>query len=267
MENNCQKYKERIEQYITGDLPEQDSYELIQHLDQCPDCSDYMQALQCDHELLCDFAESLKPKLKQIENNITKAISDRTSNRQTGFSLVWHKIKGRRFGNIAAAAVILIVAGYAVGRITGPRPVDEQNLRASIESSVRQDLLEQFKREWQSAFVNGYLQLKDDLNRQFHSELDAYAVQTLKASNAVTNQLLTELIGSINASQKQDRRWIAEVLEQIELNRLRDNSQLRNDFASFADLTENRLIQTKQDLLKLTNYKEPKNINHSNEKE
>jgi len=157
----------------------------------------------------------------------------------------------------AAAAVLLIIAGYATGRLSAPRGPDAEQLQAALEPAIRQNLLDEMKQYWQLALASSYVQLKDDLTQQYRSDLNQFAAYTLAASGAATNQLLEELIESINTAQTQDRQWVAAAFEQIELNRLRDNAQLSNAFATFAVRTEDELLRTKQDMAQLLSYTQP----------
>jgi len=161
------------------------------------------------------------------------------------------------FTKVAAAAVLLIIAGYATGRLSAPRPPDAEQLQAVLEPAIRRNLLDEMKQYWQLALVSSYVQLKDDLTQQYRSDLNQFAAYTLAASGAATNQLLEELIESINTAQTQDRQWVAAAFEQIELNRLRDNAQLSNAFATFAVRTEDELLRTKQDMAQLLSYTQP----------
>jgi len=180
----------------------------------------------------------------------------------------------KRFTKVAAAAVLLIVAGYAVGRLSAPRPSDIEQLQAALEPAIRQNLLDEMKHNWQLGLTSNYVRLKDELSQEYHNDLDQLAIQTLAASNAVTNELLEELIKSINTAQRQDRQWVASALEQIELNRLRDNANLSNAFATFAVQTEDELERTKQNMAQLLSYTQPgrpvpnefKNSHNSNER-
>ena len=151
---------------------------------------------------------------------------------------------------IAAAAVLLIVAGYAAGRLSTPPPPDVEQLRAAIEPAIRDQLLDQMKQYLQLGMANSYIQIKDDLSQQYRQDLNRFAVQTLAASNAVTNELLTELIESINTTQAQDLRRIAAALEQIELNRLHDKAQLVGGLETLAYQTEDELQRTRQDMVR-----------------
>jgi hypothetical protein len=176
---------------------------------------------------------------------------------------------------IAAAAVLLIIVGYAAGRLSAPKPPDIEQIQATLEPAIREQLLGEVKQYLQLGLASCYVRLKDDLSQQYRSDLNQYAAQTLAASGAVTNQLLEELIESINAAQAQDRQWVASALEQIESNRIRDNTQFSNALVSFADQTEEELLRTKQDLAQMLSFytqpdssipKEFENSNNYNER-
>ena len=160
------------------------------------------------------------------------------------------------FTKVAAAAVLLIIAGYA-GRLSAPRGPDAEQLQAVLEPAIHQNLLDEMKQYWQLALVSSYVQLKDDLTQQYRSDLNQFAAYTLAASGATTNELLEELIESINVAQTQDRQWVAAAFEQIELNRLQDNAQLTNAFATFAVRTEDELLRTRQNMAQLLSYTQP----------
>jgi hypothetical protein len=154
------------------------------------------------------------------------------------------------FTKVAAAAVLLIIAGYAAGRLSAPRGPDAEQLLVALEPAIRSRLLGEMKQYWQLALASSYAQLKSELSQQYRSDLTQFAAYTLAASGAATNQRLEELIDSINEAQTHDRQWFTSAIEQIELNRLRDNAQLTNAFATFA-------VQTEQDMARLFSYTQP----------
>ena len=158
---------------------------------------------------------------------------------------------------IAAAAVLLITAGYATGRLSGPRPPDMEQIRAALEPKIRQNLLDETKQYLQLGLANGYIRVKDELSQQYRQELNRVALQSVAASNAVTNELLTVLIESFNEAQSQDRQRIAAVLEQIESNQLHDRNQFSNALATLALQTEDELMRTKQDMAHFLSYTQP----------
>jgi hypothetical protein len=181
---------------------------------------------------------------------------------------------GGRFGKIAAAAVLLIAAGYATGRWSAPRAPDMKQIQAALVPAIRRELLDETRQYVQSGLASGYIQIRDELSRQYRHDLSRAAIQTLAASNSITNELLTQLIESINAAQSQDRQQVAAALEQVELNRLRDRNRLSNALASFAVQTEDQLVRTRKDLAQALSYALPdrpvpyesENSDHSNER-
>jgi len=160
----------------------------------------------------------------------------------------------KSFTKIAAAAVLLIAAGYATARLTVPQPPDMEQIQAVLEPKIRQNLLDETKQYLQLGLANGYIRVKDELTQQFRQDMNRVALQSVAASNAVTNELLTVLIESFNEAQSQDRQRIAAALEQIESNRLRDITELGDAFATFAVLTEDELMRTKQDMAHVLSY-------------
>jgi len=154
------------------------------------------------------------------------------------------------FTKVAAAAVLLIIAGYATGRLTSPRPPDMEQLQIALEPVIRSRLADEMKQYLLLGLTNSYIRLKDDLTQQYRSDFNQYATQTLAASNTVTNRLLQELIESINAAQTQERQWVAANFEQMELNRRWENAELSNAFATFA-------VQTEDELARLWSYTQP----------
>jgi hypothetical protein len=149
---------------------------------------------------------------------------------------------------LAAAAVLLISAGYITGRLSAPAPPDPNQLYSALEPAIRQQLLGEMKQYWQLSTAATYARLKEDLDQQYCQDLNRFATQTFAASTAVTNQLLEELIKSINSAQTQDRRWVTTALQQIESNRLQDKNQLSHGLATLAVYTDDQLLKTKNDI-------------------
>ena len=66
MENSCQKNEEQILELIAGTLPAEQATQLNAHIESCPNCKSYLQALQADDKLLGEFTESMQPRLAQL---------------------------------------------------------------------------------------------------------------------------------------------------------------------------------------------------------
>ncbi len=128
------------------------------------------------------------------------------------------------FLKLAAAAVVLIAAGVVAGRLSAPQPINVEELRVTLESSlkeslepaIRQAVLAEADGYWQAAFKTNCDQLEDELARQVRFDLTQVANQTLAAAGTQTDQRLKELIQLIEAARIQDRRRIEEALNHIE---------------------------------------------------
>jgi ABC-type uncharacterized transport system fused permease/ATPase subunit len=137
---------------------------------------------------------------------------------------------------LAAAAVLLIALGYAVGRLTTPQP-DMEQLHTALESSLRASLTKEMDQRWQKAFTAYCIKFKDELQQQVRRDLTEFASQTLAASNTLTEQRLIQLIELIEAARARDRLQVASALEEMELNRLQDKSQLGSGLVALAAQT------------------------------
>lgn len=160
----------------------------------------------------------------------------------------------KSLAKFAVAAVFLIITGFAAGRLTTTKPLDIKDIQASLEPAIRSRLLGEMKQYMQLGLANSYVRLKDDLTEQYRQDFYQLAANIVAANGNMTNQLLENLIESVDAAQAQQQQLFEAAIEQIELNRRRDNAQLSNAFVSFATQTENELNQTKQDMAELLDY-------------
>lgn len=155
----------------------------------------------------------------------------------------------------AAAAAILIFAGYAVGRLSAPQLPDIQQLRealaASIEPAVREKVVADLNRQLQSTLEANYVALREDLTQQYRRDLQQTAMQTLAASNTMTNHLLEDLIESINVAEGRKLQWYATSLAELDRSRRQENAQLADAFVHFAAATEGELERTKEDIVNM----------------
>jgi hypothetical protein len=147
----------------------------------------------------------------------------------------------RPIAKLAAAAVLLIAAGYAIGRLTTPQP-DMEQLHSALETSLRASLVAEMNNRWQTTFTANCVQLKDELQQQVRRDLTEFAAQTLAASNTRTEQRLIQLINLIETARARDRRQTAAALEKIEY----DKKLLGNGLVALAAQTS-KLRDIKQD--------------------
>jgi hypothetical protein len=152
----------------------------------------------------------------------------------------------RHFWRLGAAAAVLVVAGYAVGRLSASKPLGLDQIRealtpavaAAIEPALRARVVDEVRDDYQIALVGLYVRVKEELTEQYRDDLNRLAVQTLAASNAVTNELLTQLVQNIDTAQTQDRRRITRALYEIEMNREQDKTQLASGLQTLANRTD-----------------------------
>ena len=129
-----------------------------------------------------------------------------------------------RLMKLAAAAVLMIGAGFIGAHLSTPEPLDVHELHAALESSIksslepviRQELLSEMDDRWQLALEASNAKIKDELSRQVRRDLTEFAAQTLAASGTRTEQRLMELIRLIEAARIQDRRRMAAAFDYIE---------------------------------------------------
>ena len=204
---------------------------------------------QIEHKLkvLSQIEPSSETANRAIQRVRDTLISEKSQH--SAGTRIWRTVFKSPIAKLVAAAVLLISVGYATGRLSAPEPLDVEEFKASLESSlksslepaIRQDLFEQMNDRWQSAFAVGCAQLKEELQRQVRRDLTEFATQTLAASGTLTNQRLMELIQLIEAARWRERQQVAAALEQIEQEKI----QLRSGLLAVAVQT-NKLLGTKQ---------------------
>ena len=138
MEKVCQDIREQIPELITGALPPERAAELRQHIDQCPACSQYVQALQADDKLLRDFTEGMQPTVARLEDKVIETLSSEPSKQPVRFVSMWRTISKSAITRFAAAAVIIIVVLIGVKMFTGraEQPREQIAEHEDIPSSV-----------------------------------------------------------------------------------------------------------------------------------
>jgi hypothetical protein len=169
------------------------------------------------------------------------------------------RVRIRNLFRPAAAAAVFVLVGYAVGRLSAPKPMDLDQIRAALTPSVaaalepalREKLTEEMRSGYQLALAGLYVLVKEELTEQYRNDLNRFAVQTLAASNAVTNELLTQLVQALDTAKAQDLGRIARTLYEMEMNRVQDQTQFASGLQTLAFRTENELSRTRQELVQL----------------
>ncbi|MEJ2703061.1 MAG: hypothetical protein P8Z79_11530 [Sedimentisphaerales bacterium] len=128
--------------------------------------------------------------------------------------------RGRPYGlvaKLAVAAVLMIGAGFLAGRLSAPKPLDVEELRAametslksSLEQSIRRELLDEVESRVQSALAADRDTLKQELHQQVAGDLQLFADQTLTAVGNLTDQRFMEFARMIEAARVRERQRVA----------------------------------------------------------
>ncbi len=197
------------------------------------------------------------PGQELVDATVAKLVGTQTQSdtphlaNETGLLGRLRPVKG--IMKFAAAAALFIVAGYAAGRASAPRTPNLEQLRTVLEPAIRRNVIAQLRDDLQLGLATCYDRLSDELGTQQREDMARFAGQMLAASNSATNQLIAELIQSIDTAQKQERQRFAAAMEQMELDRLRDKAQI----ASFAVRTDDELELMKQGVAQLLSSYDP----------
>ena len=171
-------------------------------------------------------AEASHRATERVRDTLANTEKRRVSTR------IWRAIIKMPITKLAAAAVLLIAAGYTAGRLSAPTP-DMKQLRSDLETSLKSSLAEEMNRRCQPVFAASCVQLKDELHQQVRRDLTEFADQILAASATLTEQRIIELIELIEAARARDRQLVAAALEKIEF----DKSQLGKGLVALAAKT------------------------------
>ena len=122
-----------------------------------------------------------------------------------------------RLMKLAAAAVLMIGAGFIGGRLSAPEPLDVQELQAALESSLKSslkpaiklELLDEIDNRLQLALKADRDTLKQDLHQQVRRDLEAFAEKTLTTVSNLTDQRLMDFARIIEAARIKECQHVA----------------------------------------------------------
>jgi len=119
MDRRCEEMRDRMAESLAASLSEEERSEIDRHIEQCPACREYLQALRSDDERLIGLAAATGPSIDRIESGVMDALDRgaRRDDRVVGLPGRRAKIMPRLI-QIAAAAVIVAAAVWALTRYT-----------------------------------------------------------------------------------------------------------------------------------------------------
>ncbi|MBN2589782.1 MAG: redoxin domain-containing protein [Sedimentisphaerales bacterium] len=107
MNSECQKYKDKIIDLVSGLLEESEIESLQQHLEICPECNEYANALKSEDVLLSNFFTQVDSDMHNREHKILDTINT-PEQKET--------VKFKSFIKLAAAAAIIIIVLFGLGK-------------------------------------------------------------------------------------------------------------------------------------------------------
>jgi hypothetical protein len=110
MNSNCDKMRDYIADMVTGTLPEDQRRILNQHIEQCPDCRNYMQALKEEDLLLSELFKDINGEMANRQQRVLEAIARFHLPEQRTSISAWRIIMKSKIIKLAAAAVIIVAA-------------------------------------------------------------------------------------------------------------------------------------------------------------
>jgi|SRR5882724_10921200 len=143
------------------------------------------------------------------------------------------------FLNWAAAAAVVLLAGFGIGRLTAR--ADVQRVRAAIEQELRRELTQEFAR----------------LTRE---EMSKSASSTLAAAAQQTDQAMAVLTKAIEDTRTEDNRAIYAAMDKLESDSFAQFVSLKKDVDTVAVNTDAGLRNTAQELVQLADYKQPAGV-------
>ncbi|PYI86891.1 MAG: hypothetical protein DME26_08040 [Verrucomicrobia bacterium] len=165
----------------------------------------------------------------------------------------------------AAAAAVLLFAGFGFGRAMSPTPPNaamiraaiEPSLKSSLETDLRQRLAREFEDKWQADLATARVKLLVEYKKQLQSELAGAADTTLAAALAEAQRLLAEFSNAETEKRVEDKQALLTVLKEMETKRLTDNAALRKDVETMAVLTELAFRSAQQEMVQLASDRIP----------
>ena len=133
--------------------------------------------------------------------------------------------------NWAAAAALVLLVGFGVGRLTAAK-ADVAKLRAAIAPELRRELSQEFAR-----FV--------------HDELERSASATLAAAGQQTDQAVSLLAKAVQDTRAEDNRAVYAALNKLESQSFERFVSLKRDLDTVAVNADDRLRDTAQGLVEL----------------
>ena len=238
MNGPCPQMQERIADEVLGALDAQASEAVQRHLAQCPRCRAYAQALEQQGAALTALGDEVKTEMPARCERALEAFANSAGGpRRT--------MRSGRLVSLAAAAIVVLAVGIAIGRLTAPKPVDVEQLRADLQASitaslrpaVEQTVLTEVDRRAASAVRSGQTELMTEIVALIRADLRTFATDVVANSEEMMDRRFAEFVRLIEAARLKDRQRVVQAFEQVEQDRQRDRAQIGRGIKSLVTLT------------------------------
>jgi len=134
----------------------------------------------------------------------------------------------------AAAAAIILIAGFGIGRLSASRAANVEQVRAALEPSLRKEL-------------------RQELSQLLRQQLDQSSTTTLAAAGTQTRDMLGDFVRAYEQNRADDNRAVYAALARLDSERMADSTALKRDLDTVAVYSEAGLRQTQRQLVSLAN--------------
>jgi hypothetical protein len=208
--------QDRIVDFLLGALDEPQARVVQEHLAGCDGCRRYLDDLKRQGADLTELGGRIAADMNARHDKVVQTLREVTPAVRVVPIL-------SRFARIAVAAVLVLGAGVVIGRLTAPRPVDVERLRADLETSivaslkpaVQESVLAGLDERLAAALASSDTKLRGEVAEQISRDLDSFASRFASDSEERMDKRFADLIDAIEAARVTDRRQVARALEQI----------------------------------------------------
>jgi hypothetical protein len=161
--------------------------------------------------------EPTQEAIDRARQRVRDALTEKQEKEHSASPRIIKSIFKGSLPKLAAAAVLLIGAGFLAGRLSTPKPLDVQALRADLESSlrsslettIRQELVDEMENRLQSALAADRESFKQELRQQVGRDMQGYAEQTLTTVGNLMDQRFIEFARLVEAARIRERQRVA----------------------------------------------------------
>jgi hypothetical protein len=135
--------REKIADHVLGTLSKEESDTLSEHVSSCPDCSQYVQALQNENRLLLQLGEKLDADMTIRQDKIIEALKHHSPAAQTKVLSIGRIIMKSSITKLVAAAVVVVAALFVISLISNPNSAFAQVIENVVNAESISFLLRQ----------------------------------------------------------------------------------------------------------------------------